>query len=122
MPGAVVLRSDIERKALFGVKETQPLPEAAYAPEATAKVYAVLAEKARRVTAAGYSVIVDAVFARADERSDIASSANGFAFQGLFLTADLETRLARIGGRTGGCIGCRCKRCAPCRKNSISAG
>ena len=72
LPGAVVLRSDIERKALFRVKETQPLPEAAYAPEATAKVYAVLAEKARRVTAAGYSVIVDAVFARADERSDIA--------------------------------------------------
>jgi hypothetical protein len=100
LPGAVVLRSDIERKALFGAEETQPLPEAAYTPQATARVYAVLAEKARRVTAAGYSAIVDAVFARADERTDIAASANGFSFQGLFLTADLETRLARIGGRT----------------------
>ena len=44
-PGAVVLRSDVERKALFGVAETEPLPEAAYAPEATAKVYAVSSKR-----------------------------------------------------------------------------
>ena len=42
-------------------------------------------------------------------------------FQGLFLTANLETRLARVGGRAGGCIRRRCKRRAPCRNNSISA-
>ena len=101
LPGAVVLRSDVERKALFGTSETEPLPETAYAAETTAKVYATLAEKARRVTTAGHSVIVDGVFAQPGERADIAKSASSAEFQGLFLTAGLETRLARIGSRTG---------------------
>ena len=99
-PGAVVLRSDVERKALFGVAETDRLPEAAYAPEITAKVYAVLADKARRVVAAGHSAIVDAVFAQAEERAAIAQAAPKGTFHGLFLTADLSVRLGRIGGRT----------------------
>ena len=101
LPGAMVLRSDVERKALFGTSETEPLPETAYAAETTAKVYAALAEKARRVTTAGHSVIVDGVFAQPGERADIAKSASSAEFQGLFLTAGLETRLARIGSRTG---------------------
>ncbi len=100
-PGAVVLRSDVERKALFGASETERLPETAYAADTTAKVYATLAEKARRVTAAGHSAIVDAVFAQPSERDDIARAAGGAAFQGLFLTANLESRLTRVGGRTG---------------------
>jgi predicted kinase len=101
MPGAVVLRSDIERKALFGVGETERLPEAAYAADATARVYATLADKARRTTAAGHSAIVDAVYAQPAERADIGKAAGNAAFHGLFLTADLETRLARVGARTG---------------------
>ena len=59
---------------MFGVAETERLPRAAYAPEDDAKrVYAALADKARRVIAAGHSAIVDAVFARADERAQIAA-------------------------------------------------
>ena len=58
-----------------------------------------LAEKARRVTAAGYSAIVDAVFALPVERSEIAKSANGAEFHGLFLIASLDDRLARVGNR-----------------------
>ena len=100
-PGAVVLRSDVERKALFGVPETDRLPEAGYAPDVTAKVYAILADKARRATAAGHSAVVDAVFAHAAERAAIAQAATGAAFYGLFLTADLSIRLARVGARTG---------------------
>jgi uncharacterized protein len=99
-PGAVVLRSDIERKALFGVSETAKLPEAAYTLDVTARVYATLTEKARRVLAAGHSVIVDAVFARPEERAAIEAAANGARFTGLFLTADLPTRIARVGART----------------------
>ena len=101
MPGAVVLRSDIERKALFGVAETETLPKSAYAAEATAKVYATLAAKARRVVAAGHSAIVDAVFAQPGERADIAKSVDFADFTGLFLTADLQSRLERVGTRTG---------------------
>ncbi len=98
-PGAVVLRSDIERKALFATPETERLPQAAYAPDVTAKVYGTLCGKARRIIAAGYSAIVDAVFADAGERRDIAATAGEAAFDGLFLTADLQTRIARVGAR-----------------------
>ena len=101
VPGAVVLRSDVERKALFGIAETGRLPETAYSRDVTAQVYAALAGKARRVIAAGHSAIVDAVFADAGERTAIAQAAAGAAFHGLFLTADLATRLARVGGRRG---------------------
>lgn len=97
-PGAVVLRSDIERKALFGAAETELLPRDAYTPEANAKVYTALQDKAARVAAAGHSVIVDAVFARASERRDIAELAatSGLPFAGLFLAAPLATRIARV--------------------------
>jgi aminoglycoside phosphotransferase family enzyme/predicted kinase len=100
-PGAVILRSDVERKALFAVDETQKLPADAYAEEVNAKIYARLAETARRVVAAGHSAIVDAVFARNDERTTIAAAAvqSNVAFRGLFLVADLDTRLARVTAR-----------------------
>ena len=100
-PGAVVLRSDAERKALFGLAETDRLPQTAYARDVTAQVYATLTDKARRALAAGHSAIVDAVFADADERAAIAQAAPPSEFHGLFLTADLSVRLARVGGRTG---------------------
>jgi aminoglycoside phosphotransferase family enzyme/predicted kinase len=100
-PGAVLLRSDVERKAMFGVAENEKLPPQAYAAEVSEKVYATLAGKARRVLAAGYSAIIDAVFAREHERTAIAELArsNPFDFRGLFLTADLATRIARVGDR-----------------------
>jgi predicted kinase len=101
-PGAMVLRSDVERKQMFGVAETERLPTDAYSVAASARVYAAVADKAARIVAAGHSVIVDAVFAKADERAAIAavaSSAN-VAFRGLFLVADLKTRLERVGSRS----------------------
>jgi aminoglycoside phosphotransferase family enzyme/predicted kinase len=97
-PGAVVLRSDVERKARFGVGETERLPADAYAPAVTAEIYATLADKSRRVIAAGHSATVDAVFAGARERAAIAAA--GTPFRGLFLTAELATRLARVVDRT----------------------
>jgi uncharacterized protein len=100
-PGAVILRSDIERKALLGVAETARLPLAAYAPDVTERVYAALTDQACRVLTAGHSVIVDAVFAHAEERETIEAAAGGAPFSGLFLTADVSTRVARVGGRTG---------------------
>jgi uncharacterized protein len=102
-PGAVVLRSDVERKSLFGTAETDRLPADAYAPEVTARTYATLVDKARRIIAAGHSAIVDAVFSDAAERDAVAAvaRADGVVFAGLFLTADLATRIARIGHRTG---------------------
>jgi aminoglycoside phosphotransferase family enzyme/predicted kinase len=102
-PGAVLLRSDVERKMLFGAGETERLPPDAYSTESNAKVYASLGAKARRIIAAGHAAIVDAVFAREDERRAVEAIANacGVAFHGLFLTADLATRVARVGARSG---------------------
>ncbi|MBI1203083.1 MAG: AAA family ATPase [Rhodopseudomonas sp.] len=97
-PGAVLLRSDVMRKTLFDVAETDKLPPEGYAAAVTARVYAQLADKAARVLAAGHSAVVDAVFARAGERDAIAAVAPD-RFHGLFLTADLDTRIARVGGR-----------------------
>lgn len=100
-PGAVVLRSDVLRKDMHGVAETERLPAQAYAPEVTARVYAALAESAGLIARAGYSAIVDAVFARADERDLIraATEEAGVAFIGVMLRARLATRLDRIGAR-----------------------
>ncbi|HEY7230481.1 MAG TPA: AAA family ATPase [Pseudolabrys sp.] len=101
MPGAVVLRSDVERKTMFGVAEGERLPQSAYTPNVTAKVYAMLATKARRVISAGHSAIVDAVFANPDERAEIAKTSLNARFIGLFLSAGLESRIARVRARTG---------------------
>jgi predicted kinase len=102
-PGAVLLRSDVERKTMFGVGETERLPPDAYTAEATRKVYQALAAKAQRVIAAGHSAIVDAVFSTAEERDAIEAVAASAAtpLRGLFLTADLATRLRRVDARRG---------------------
>ena len=102
-PGAVHLRSDVERKALFGAAETERLPAEAYSSEAGARVHASLYDKTRRIIAAGHSALVDAVFARGLERAQLAAiaAASGARFHGLFLVADLATRLARVSSRRG---------------------
>ncbi len=101
MPGAVIVRSDVERKLLFGVVETDKLPREAYAVAASERVYAVVLDKARRILAAGHSAIIDAVFAQPQERASFAAAAKSahVPWHGLFLTADLAIRLARVGGR-----------------------
>ena len=101
LPGALIVRSDTERKGMFGVSEIERLPPIAYQAGISERVYALLREKARRIARAGYSVVVDAVFDKPSERADIEAIARefGVAFQGIFLVADLDTRLQRIGGR-----------------------
>jgi uncharacterized protein len=103
MPGAVIVRSDVERKALFGLSEAEKLPASAYIEDVNVRVYAALTDKARRIVAAGHSVIVDAVFAKPQERAGIADAtqSTGVPLQGLFLTADTAIRLARVGARVG---------------------
>ena len=101
LPGAVVLRSDVERKTIFGCAETERLPPKAYSAEASARVYAMLQQKAGRIIAAGHSVVIDAVFARPAERRFVADVARqrGVRFEGLFLTAGVGTRMARAASR-----------------------
>ncbi len=69
---AVRLRSDVERKRLFGLgalDATAALGAAvAYSPDATRRTYARLRDLAAAVLDAGYPVIVDAAFLKAAER------------------------------------------------------
>jgi uncharacterized protein len=98
-PGALVFRSDVERKMFYGLAENQHLPGEAYRPEVTERIYRTITDKAARVAKAGHSAIVDAVFAKAEERLAVEAAALGVDFHGLFLIADLKTRLDRVGAR-----------------------
>lgn len=75
LPGAVILRSDVIRKELHGVDPLVALREAAYASEITARVYRTLLERARQITAQGFSVILDAAFLKETERDQLSAEA-----------------------------------------------
>ncbi len=77
--GAVRLRSDVERKRLFGIapqaRSDSGLGAGLYAPEANERTYARLRELARGALAARYPVIVDAAFLQRAERDRFAALA-----------------------------------------------
>ena len=100
-PGALWLRSDLERKAMFAVGENVRLPASAYASGVTQDVYEKLVDKARTALQAGQGVLLDATFAAAAERNAAAALAAeaGVKFSGLFLDAPLATRLERVASR-----------------------
>ncbi|KAB2848180.1 MAG: AAA family ATPase, partial [Hyphomicrobiaceae bacterium] len=102
-PGALHLRSDLERKSLAGASETSRLPAAGYTQETTARVYSVLADKAKRALSAGHSVIVDAVFSREEERAAIEAVARDCSvpFNAIWLATGSEALLARVAARRG---------------------
>ncbi|WP_101065840.1 bifunctional aminoglycoside phosphotransferase/ATP-binding protein [Roseovarius salinarum] len=102
-PGAVHLRSDLERKALFGADPLTRLPQRAYTPEVGERVYDRLADKAERALAAGHSAVIDAVFLKEAERDSVAALAErcGVPFTGLWLVADEATLLERVEERRG---------------------
>lgn len=102
-PGAIHLRSDLERKRLFNVGEMERLPDEAYAHDVTEKVYATLNEKAATVLAAGCTVIVDAVHSASRERAAVARIAKAarVPFAGLWLDAPERVLKERVTARTG---------------------
>lgn len=70
--GAVRIRSDVERKRLFGLSAlegSRKLSVDIYSREVTAQTYDRLLALARVVLAAGYPVVVDAAFLRSEERA-----------------------------------------------------
>lgn len=76
--GAIRLRSDVERKRLFGLAALQSssqVPGGIYDASTTRRTYERLEEAARIALAAGWPVIVDAAFLRRDERSRFAALA-----------------------------------------------
>ncbi len=65
---SVRIRSDVERKRLFGLAPEAASDGSIYTPAATARTYARLAELAEATLRAGWSVIVDAAFLKRAER------------------------------------------------------
>ena len=101
--GAIRLRSDVERKRLYGLP---PLADshrvlggdALYSAEATARTYARLAELAAQLLVAGFRVIVDAAFLKREERRGFQMLARqqGVPFVIAEMTADMDVLRARI--------------------------
>lgn len=70
--GAIRLRSDVERKRLFGLgmlDDSHARGLNLYDAQASSRTYAQLFKMARTALQAGYPVILDAAFLRRDERS-----------------------------------------------------
>jgi hypothetical protein len=100
-PGARTINSDRIRKKRFGVEPTERLPQSAYAPEVSEQVYKSLFEEAARHADVGWSIIVDAVFDRPEDRMAIESVARDARtdFLGIWLDADAGCLAARIEAR-----------------------
>jgi aminoglycoside phosphotransferase family enzyme/predicted kinase len=79
--GALRLRSDVERKRMHGLpagaRSGSGLDAGLYAPEASERTYARLAQLARELLAARCTVIVDAAFLKRTQRDRFAELARG---------------------------------------------
>lgn len=102
--GAVRLRSDVERKRLYGLEAAARSGSAVeaglYDPGASERTYTHLEGLARAVLAAGYPVIVDAAFLKRAQRERFAGLARGaradFAIAACAASAaTLRARVAR---------------------------
>lgn len=97
------LRSDSVRKELWGVPVTTCLPAEAYSSAFSEKTYAEVNRRAAEALRNGHTVILDVVFARAQERAKVRELAQacGAEFTGLWLEAPADTLRARVDARTG---------------------
>lgn len=102
-PGAVVVRTDVERKRQAGIPLEERMPAGSYSPEASARIYAACLARAERVLRAGHSVVLDAVFARPDERAVAEALARtvGVVFQGIWLDVPKSVAQQRVTDRKG---------------------
>lgn len=102
--GAIRIRSDVERKRLFGLSALEASRERAgdiYGADAGARTYQALRDVAGKLLAAGFSVIVDAAFLKQDERRSFRRLADGMdvPFAIAFLQAPEAVLRARVAAR-----------------------
>ncbi|MDE2362447.1 MAG: AAA family ATPase, partial [Hyphomicrobiales bacterium] len=100
-PGARIVSSDRIRKRMHGVHALQKLPQEAYAPEISERVYAQMRVEAARALASGCAVVADAVFDRkplAEAIENVARDAR-VPFTGLWLEAARDALAARVAAR-----------------------
>ena len=103
---AIRLRSDVERKRLFGLsllEDSRAKGLDLYSPDANARTYAQLFKLARLVLEAGYPVVIDAAFLHRRERAQAMALADELDVP-LFIIdckAPLQVLRERIGARRG---------------------
>jgi predicted kinase len=99
--GAIRVRSDVERKRLFGLTPLADskalLDSDIYSEDATRRTYARLQELARGVVAAGFTVIVDAAFVLKFEREIFRALAQELGVP--FVIASVQTDAALLDER-----------------------
>lgn len=106
--GAIRIRSDVERKRLFGLTALADSRAQTgtdiYSEDATRRTYARLLELAHGLVAAGFSVIVDAAFVLHAERASFGALAG--EMDAPFVIASLHTDAALLSER----LALRCRR------------
>ncbi len=99
------LRSDVERKRLFGFAAEErtgsPTDGGIYTSEASARTYDRLRELAGMILGCGYDVLVDATFLRREQRQVFRAlaAARGAGFALLVLEAPIQVLRARVSDR-----------------------
>ncbi|RVD49041.1 aminoglycoside phosphotransferase [Mesorhizobium sp. M00.F.Ca.ET.151.01.1.1] len=103
-PGARIVESDRIRKAMHGVPAEARLPDKAYRPDVSDRVYNEMAWRAGLILSEGGSVVADAVFDRPADRERIEKAARdrGIPFFGFWLEADPLVLWRRVSERKGG--------------------
>jgi aminoglycoside phosphotransferase family enzyme/predicted kinase len=103
-PGARVVESDRIRKALHGVPPETRLPEKAYRPEISERVYRDMAWRSSLILSEGGSVVADAVFERPLDRARIERAAKDrhAPFLGIWLDVSPDVLWHRVDRRRGG--------------------
>ena len=103
---ATRIRSDLERKRMFGLGETEHSGSAVesglYSKDASHRVYTYLCETARSILNAGHSVILDAAFLHESDRAMAIAMAEdcGVPYVLLSVTAPTEVLRQRVQTRT----------------------
>ena len=104
--GAIRLRSDVERKRLFGLgmlADSRASGLDLYQPQATARTYAQLFSRARGALQAGWPVILDAAFLHRAERAQALALAGalGVPFSIIDCQASPQVLRERLQARRG---------------------
>ncbi len=100
-PVILILRSDAIRKELWGVAETEQLPNAAYATDVSVKVYQVMLDRAQTALGQGLTVMLDATHTHPDSRNLAENLARDskVPFQGFWVTAPDDVLFTRVAAR-----------------------
>ena len=102
LPGAVMLSSDVERKA--GLPDETRLSVSNYTEERRGAVYDAMMDRAETILKAGHAVLLDATFLDSGRREQAREAAQraGVPFQGFWLEAPRGILEDRVRARHGG--------------------